>query len=99
MYINYLIVRDYSFEGLAFIINIFLIINIVFHGVSISRILKILFFSAQTSLVKHSFYLHQAEDNLFVSLYNSTPLLLSAKQKISININYVEYFHGFDKYI
>ena len=27
-------------------------------------------------------YLHQAEDNLFVSLYDSTNLLLSAKQNI-----------------
>ena len=38
---------------------------------------------------KHIYvYLHQAEDNFFVSLYNSTTLLLSAKQN-PFNLNYL----------
>ena len=41
VYIYYLFVWDYSFECLALIISLFFIINIIFHGVSITRILKV----------------------------------------------------------
>ena len=53
MYIYYLFIWDNSFEGLALIISLFLIINIIFRGVSNAWILKVFCFHIAAKPVKN----------------------------------------------